>query len=98
MLCTYRPVKGRERALLRLLRRHWPALRRAGLATARPARLWRARGKRGGVWFCEIFQWRDRRASDEAHRSPEVLAVWGPMEGVLQDLELAVIEPVRRGS
>jgi hypothetical protein len=95
MLCTYRPRKGKERALLGLLLRHWPALRRAGLATARPARLWRARGKRGGSWFYEIFQWKDGRASEAAHRSPEVLAIWGPMEPILAEMELAEIEPVR---
>jgi len=95
MLCTYRPRKGKERALLRLLQGHWPALRRAGLATPRPARLWRARGKRGGAWFYEIFQWKDGRASAAAHRSREVLAIWGPMEAILEGLELAEIEPVR---
>ncbi len=95
MLCTYRPRAGKERALLGLLQRHWPALRRAGLATARPAKLWRARGKRGGTWFYEIFQWRDGSASEAAHYSPEVLAIWGPMEAILEDMELAEIEPLR---
>ncbi len=94
MLCTYRVRGGKEAAFLRLLRRHWPALRRAGLATAEPARVFRARGKRGGQAFVEMFSWAGPTASDAAHASPEVLAVWGPMGDLVDSMEFAEIEPV----
>jgi quinol monooxygenase YgiN len=95
ILCTYRPKKGKEAALFRLVAGHWPALNRAGLVTGEPATVYRATDKRSGrVHFVEIFSWRDAQASDAAHRTPEVRAIWDPMEDVLESLELAVIEPV----
>ncbi len=102
VLVIYRPRKGKERAFLALLERHGPALRRAGLVTATRARTWRATDKRSGrTWFVELFAWKDRRASDAAHRSPAVQEVWGPMEPLLESMEIAVVEPLggpRRGS
>ncbi len=94
MLCTYRVKGGREAAFLRLLAWHWPALRRAGLATSDPARVLRCRGKRGGTFFVETFAWADAGASGAAHESPGVLAVWGPMEALLDGMELAEVEEV----
>ncbi len=95
MLCTYRVKRGREAAFLRLLGRHWPALRRAGLATSEPARVLRCRPKRGGAtFFVETFSWNGAGASAAAHESPEVLAVWGPMEGLLDRMDLAEVEAV----
>ena len=94
MLCTYRVRKGKEAAFLRLLARHWPTLRRAGLATSEPARVLRCRGKRGGTFFVETFAWAGAGASGAAHGSPEVLAVWGPMEDLLDGMEFAEIEEV----
>ena len=99
VLVAYRPRKGKERRLLALVRRHWPALDALGLVTGPPARIWRARDKRTGrVHFVEMFTWRDAAASDLAHRTPEVMAIWGPMESVLEDLELASVEPVPPGA
>ena len=99
MLCTYRPKPGKERALLALVRKHGAALDRAGLASAEPARVWKSINKRTGrVAFVEIFQWQDATASARAHETPAVWKVWGPMEKVLEKMELAVLEevPIRR--
>jgi quinol monooxygenase YgiN len=90
VLVTYRPKQGAEARLLKLLRAHVPALRRAGLAAPQRAVLWEATDKRSGRrYFVESFAWRDARASDRAHRTPEVLAVWGPMEPLLEGMEIA---------
>jgi hypothetical protein len=95
MLCIYRPKKGKKKQLLSLIRKHWPTLSRAGLVSKEPPRLWRARDKRSGQdFFVEVFQWKDGKASGIAHRTPGVMAVWGPMEPLLEDLQLSVIEPV----
>jgi len=94
VLVTYRPRKGKEATFSRLLARHWPALKSAGLVAPGRPRLFRARDKRTGRrYYVELFAWRDARASDRAHRMPEVLAVWGPMEPLLESLEIAVVEP-----
>jgi hypothetical protein len=93
VLVTYRPKKGRERALLALVRRHWPALRAAGLAAPTRPRAWRATDKRTGRrYFVESFAWKDPQASTKAHEHPGVLAVWAPMEPLLESLEIAVVE------
>ncbi len=99
MLCTYRPKPGKERALLGLVRKHWPTLRRAGLVSTMRARVWKATDKRTGlVTFVETFQWKDAAASVQAHETPAVWKVWGPMEKVLARMDLAVIEEVPRAA
>ncbi len=95
VLVTYRPKKGKERAFLSILKRHWPALKAAKLVTATRARTWRATNKRSGrTYFVEMFAWKDADASDMAHRTPDVMAVWGPMESLLESMEIAVVERV----
>lgn len=95
VLVTYRPKKGKEARFFTLLKRHWPTLQRAGLVTATRPRIWRARDKRTRrAYFVELFEWRDAKASGAAHRTPEVLAVWGPMEPLLETMELAAVKPV----
>jgi hypothetical protein len=95
MLVQYHPKAGKEGELLELVKKHWPELNRLGLVSSQPPHLWRAVDKRSGqVHFVEIFQWKDRNTPDAAHRSPEVMAIWGPMEQVLEKLELSQLEPI----
>ena len=55
----------------------------------------RVRNVRSGeTAFIEIFSWRDDKASNLAHQTPEVMAVWEPMTPMLEHLEINVIEPV----
>jgi hypothetical protein len=95
MLVRYFPKKGKERRFFSLLRRHWPALDAAGLVAKAPARVFRATDKRDGrVHFIEMFEWKDKSASGLAHRTPGVAAIWEPMEPLLEEMQLARIEPV----
>jgi hypothetical protein len=94
MLCLYRPRKGKERALLALLRAHWPALRGAGLASARRPRLFRARDRSGRAVLVETFEWKDGRAAGRAHATPAVLALWGPMERLAEEMDFLHLTPV----
>ena len=92
---TYRPKKGKESELLALVQQHWPVLSRLGLVTKDPAEVYRATDKRSGqVYFIEIFSWRDEKAPDTAHQTPDVMAVWETMGPVLEGLELAALEPL----
>jgi quinol monooxygenase YgiN len=92
---TYRPKKGKEEELFALVKNHWPVLKGLGLSTNEPAKVYRATDKRSGaVYFIEIFSWRDEKAPDTAHQTPEVMAVWETMGPVLEGLELAALEPV----
>ncbi|MBI5508370.1 MAG: hypothetical protein HY903_06425 [Deltaproteobacteria bacterium] len=95
VLVTYRPKKGREAKLLTLVKRHWPAVRAAGLATSTPPKIWSATDKRNGRrYVIEQFEWKSAAAADLAHRTPAVLAIWEPMEAVLDSMEIAVVRAV----
>jgi quinol monooxygenase YgiN len=76
VICTFRVKKGRERAFEKLLRAHWPTLRRLGLVTAEPSRAYRGKDAAKKPYYVEIFTWKSPAAVDVAHRSPEVMAVW----------------------
>jgi quinol monooxygenase YgiN len=95
ILCTYRPRKGKEKELLALVKNNWTTLKRAGLVTKDRAVVYRATDKHSGrIYFVESFSWKDEAASDAAHRTPEVMAVWDAMGPLLEGMELAVIEPL----
>ena len=92
---TYKPKKGQEQALLALIKKHWPTLHALGLSTEDPAQVYRATDKNSGDdFFVEIFSWKDEAASDIAHQTPEVMAIWEPMGPVMEHLGLAKLEPV----
>jgi hypothetical protein len=92
-IVTYVPKPGKEAELLALVRQHEPALRKVGLVTAEPFRVWRAYDiRKERVQFIEHFTWKDGQASDIAHQTPEVMAVWEPMGPVLEALTICEVE------
>jgi hypothetical protein len=96
MLCIYRIKQGKEAAFRKLARAHWPTLRKMGLATRRRAQLYQGTCKKdASPSFVEIFEWKSPAASDRAHRTPEVMAIWGPMMPLLKEMELIRLRPVR---
>lgn len=93
-MVTYVPKKGKEAELLALVKKHEPALRKVGLVTGEPFKVWRASDiRKERVAFVEYFEWKDGRASDVAHETPEVMAVWEPMGPVLEELTICEVEP-----
>ncbi|HEX2692255.1 MAG TPA: hypothetical protein VHN14_36855 [Kofleriaceae bacterium] len=97
-LVIYRPKAGQADALLAILRKHGPVLRQVGLITDAPVLLYRATDlRRQGMaepYFVEEFHWKDEQASDLAHQTPEVMAVWETMGPHLQDMTLTTLEPL----
>ena len=90
---TYVPKPGMEAELLALIRKHEPALRAADLVTSAPFTLWKAYDiRKERTKYMEYFEWKDGGASDLAHHLPEVMAVWGPMRPVLEDMTICRIE------
>jgi hypothetical protein len=79
VVCTYRVKIGRERDFLALLERHWPTLRKLGLVHEQPRMALQGRDTDKTSCFVEIFAWKDR-GFEVAHKHPEVLALWEPME------------------
>jgi quinol monooxygenase YgiN len=93
-IVTYVPKAGKEAELLALVKKHEPALRKVGLVTAEPFKVWKAFDvRKQRVVFIESFQWKDGNASDTAHQTPEVMAVWEPMGPVLEELTICEVEP-----
>jgi hypothetical protein len=94
-IVTYIPKPGKEAELLALVRKHEPALRKVGLVTDEPFKLWKAVDiRKGRVQFVEHFSWKNGNASDVAHQTPEVMAVWEPMGPVLEELVICEAEPL----
>ena len=101
VLVTYRARKGQEDALLALVKKHWPTLDRLGLTTRNPPKIWRATRRDGGVSFVEMFEWKDAKAPEVAHQTPEVMAVWEPMGNIMEGyngtqspIAIAALEPL----
>lgn len=72
VIVAYRPKPGREQELLEVVRSRVPALRKEGLVTDRAPAIMRSRD--GTI--IEVSEWKSRAAIDEAHRNPNVLALW----------------------
>jgi hypothetical protein len=88
-ICTYRVKPGARDQFLELLRKHWPTLHKAGLATGTPAVHFEAvpsgsRHDESGTTFVEIFSWSSAEAPNIAHSTPEIMAVWEPMGGLVE--------------
>ena len=93
-IVTYVPKQGKEAELLALVKQHEAALRKIGLVTAEPFKVWKAFDvRKERVAFIEHFQWKDGYAPDTAHQTPEVMAVWEPMGPVLEELTICEVEP-----
>lgn len=88
MLVLYRAKKGSEDALLALVQKHKPTLDALGLSTDQPARIWRGQDRDGATTFVESFQWKDAKAPEIAHQTPEVMAVWEPMDALMDGMQI----------
>ncbi|MET0343098.1 MAG: hypothetical protein ABW252_18970 [Polyangiales bacterium] len=94
-IVTYVPKAGQEVELLALVRKHEPALRAAGLVTSEPFRVWKAYDvRKARTSYIEHFQWKDGVASDRAHETPGVMAVWGAMGPILEEMTICEVEPI----
>ncbi|MEP6654874.1 MAG: hypothetical protein ABJA82_16035 [Myxococcales bacterium] len=82
-MCIYRVRSGREDAFLQLLRQHWPTLRDLGLASEEESTILRGE-EEGGSFFVELLPWRDDSAPGEAHKYPQVVSLWGPIEDLCE--------------
>ena len=92
MLCIYRIKDGKGDEFESLLDAHWPTLKHAGLVSDKPARWFKGDAKDGKRRFIELFEWKDDKASDVAHHSPEVLSIWEPMGALADAMEFIRLE------
>ena len=81
MICTYRCRPDAEHAFLNLLARHWSTLHDLGFVTDDASTVLR---KADEPTYVEIFTWVEGGFA-KAHEHPDVLAIWEPMEPLLED-------------
>lgn len=97
-LVIYRPKAGKAEELFAILKQHGPVLEKTGLITEGGLKQYRATDlRRQGVaepYFVEEFFWKDDKASDVAHQTPEVMAVWETMGPLLEGMTLTTLEPL----
>ena len=82
VLCTYRVRAGEEPRFRELLSRHWATLRDLGFVTDEESLLFRSLDE--PLTYVEIFSWVEGGFA-LAHEHPDVLAIWEPMEPLLED-------------
>ena len=82
VICTYRVRDDAEARFLDLLRRHWYTLHDLGFVTDDSSLVFRS--AEDGLTYVEIFTWVEG-GFDRAHEHPDVLAIWEPMEPLLEE-------------
>jgi hypothetical protein len=78
---TFRVRPDAEAEFAELLSRHWPTLHDLGFVTDEPSVIYRTTD--GGLTYVEIFTWIEG-GYEQAHEHPAVLAIWGPMDSLLE--------------
>jgi hypothetical protein len=99
-LCIYRVKPGSEGAFKKLLAKHWPTLKRVGLAADVPSAIYQgSEGERQPI-FVELLSWKDEHGAERAHELPDVMAVWEPMGKLCEErngrpsMEFPLVEPL----
>jgi hypothetical protein len=82
VICTYRVRPDEEARFLALLDRHWRTLHDLGFVTDEESLVFR--GLDGGLTYVEIYTWVEG-GFGRAHEHPDVLAIWEPMEPLLEE-------------
>lgn len=96
----YRVREGSVDDFLALVGKHGPILRRLGLVTDEPTRVYLGQEKSGGPLVIEIFEWAGADAVSRAHTHPEVSEVWESMAPMCEDrdgkpaMEFPHLQPV----
>jgi hypothetical protein len=82
VICTYRVRADGEERFADLLDRHWCTLHELGFVTDERPLVFRS--VEDGLTYVEIFTWVEG-GFGQAHEHPDVLAIWEPMEPLLED-------------
>jgi hypothetical protein len=93
VLCIYRVKSGKDADFKKLLEKHGPAMKKAGLQ-GKPPTVWKSATREGKTVFIEMMQWKDGDSAHAAHQMPEVMAVWEPMGELTEGMEFLDLEPM----
>jgi hypothetical protein len=82
VICTYRVRPEAEDQFAELLGRHWDTLHELGFVTSAESLVFRSLDQ--PLTYVEIFTWVEG-GFDRAHEHPDVLAIWEPMDPLLEE-------------
>lgn len=82
VICTYRVKAQEEDRFRELLARHWETLHSLGFVTDERAMVFRSLA--APPTYVEVFSW-VQGGFQQAHEHPDVLAIWEPMEPLLEE-------------
>ena len=82
VICTYRVRPEAEDEFAKLLARHWHTLHDLGFVTDEEAIVFKELDAK--PTYVEIFTW-VAGGFERAHEHPDVLAIWEPMDPLLED-------------
>ncbi len=82
VLCTYRVRADDEAGFRELLAGHWRTLHSLGFVTDEEAVVLRSESE--PPTYVEVFTWVEGGFA-QAHEHPDVLAIWEPMEPLLEE-------------
>jgi len=97
VLCIYRVKAGKGADFKKILEKHGPALKKAGLTSGKAPTIWKSATRDGKTVFIELMQWKDGNSAAAAHQMPEVMAVWEPMGNFTDGMEFLDLEPAGLG-
>jgi hypothetical protein len=86
VICTYRVRADADDRFVELLRRHWHALHELGFVTDEESLVFRSLDGDAPT-YVEIFTWVEG-GFGQAHEHPDVLAIWEPMDPLLEDRDV----------
>ncbi len=82
VICTYQVRPDQEERFRELLARHWNTLHDLGFVTNEESLVFRSVD--APPTYVEVFTWVEG-GFDRAHEHPDVLAIWEPMDPLLED-------------
>lgn len=88
VIVGYKPLPGKESALITLAKAHWETLNAEGLVSQRQPVL--VQSSDGTV--IEVFGWKSKEAMDSAHSNPAVQEMWGQYAEVCEYTPLEKME------
>lgn len=92
VIAAFRPKQGMQQQLLDVVEKHWHVLQGRNLVTERP----RIAMQAADGTVVEVFEWRSAEAVAQAHRDPDVLALWSEFEAACDYVPIADVPESQR--
>jgi hypothetical protein len=97
-MCVYKVKVGKEREFEALLAKHYPTLKKLGLATDDKPIMHKGKDRKApNLLYFELFTWTDEQGPHRAHEIPELMQLWEPMGALCDDMWFPAVERFELG-